>query len=643
MARPPSHRARLLAGLALATALAVGLGWALLASARREVWRERAQRRAVATTLALADVAGRAWSAPERVREGVARFTERTGARARVVVLGGARLEASSFPGDTGAKAAPRRLSREEKPIYDRAQRVRSAVATNVQERSAQRPEVDVARVEPGALSLAAPIEVSGEVVGVVEVETAPGGPAPHPPLTAALGALLAPLLALLAASAALGDRRLPLALVSAAALAGALFWYDAASLHTLASDLRAAQASVQESVQDAGSLARDLLQRGGIAEAPPLEPLRWDADLYRRPLAAGPRQTGQRLALAIERASGEAARALALVGALALGLLLFVGLGGASRLGGALVSHRQAYLYILPAVLGTLLLVFFPFLYGIAISFTDQNIYNTSQPLAEIWVGLRNYADILGDFGAVRRTAEGGLVFNYLNFYWTFLFTVAWTVTNVAFGLTVGLVLALVLNQKIALRPLYRVLLILPWAMPNYITALIWKGMFHQQFGVVNQILQLFGLQPVAWFDRPLTSFLTAFATNGWLSFPFMMVVSLGALQSIPAEIYEAARVDGASRWQQFKAITLPSLKPALVPAVILSVVWTFNMFNIIYLVTQGEPGSSTEILVTQAYKFAFERYRYGYAAAYSTVIFAILLVYGAFQNRISRATEAA
>jgi arabinogalactan oligomer/maltooligosaccharide transport system permease protein len=119
-------------------------------------------------------------------------------------------------------------------------------------------------------------------------------------------------------------------------------------------------------------------------------------------------------------------------------------------------------------------------------------------------------------------------------------------------------------------------------------------------------------------------------------------MVVSLGALQSISADLYEAARVDGASRWQQFKAITLPSLRPALVPAVIISVVWTFNMFNIIYLVTGGEPSSSTEILVTQAYKFAFERYRYGYAAAYSTVIFGILLVYGVIQNRVSKATEA-
>jgi arabinogalactan oligomer/maltooligosaccharide transport system permease protein len=165
---------------------------------------------------------------------------------------------------------------------------------------------------------------------------------------------------------------------------------------------------------------------------------------------------------------------------------------------------------------------------------------------------------------------------------------------------------------------------------------------MFHQQFGVINQVIQMFGGQPIAWFDRPLTSFAAVVATNGWLSFPFMMVISLGALQSISADLYEAARVDGASRWQQFTSITLPSLKPALIPAIILSVVWTFNMFNIIYLVSGGNPAGSTEILITQAYKIAFEQYRYGYAAAYSTVIFIILLVYGTWQNRITKATEA-
>jgi arabinogalactan oligomer/maltooligosaccharide transport system permease protein len=368
-----------------------------------------------------------------------------------------------------------------------------------------------------------------------------------------------------------------------------------------------------------------------------------WDVDLARRPRVAPGEAPEARLAAEVSRATREARRAFLAVGALSLALLLFVGLGGAARSWRALVVHRQAYAYVAPAMVGMLLLVFFPFFYGIAISFTDQNIYNTNEPLTDIWIWFDNYAAILGDLHFVRRTADGTLAFNYGNFYWTFLFTVVWTVTNVTIGVTSGLVLALILNTKrLALRPVYRVLLILPWAVPNYITALIWRGMFHQQFGVVNQLVQMLGGAPIAWYDEPATSFLTALATNGWLSFPFMMVVSLGALQSIPADIYEAARVDGATRWQQFRAITLPSLKPALVPAVILSVVWTFNMFNIIYLVTAGEPGGSTEILVTQAYKYAFERYRYGFAAAYSTIIFGILLVYGTIQNRVSRATEA-
>ncbi len=142
---------------------------------------------------------------------------------------------------------------------------------------------------------------------------------------------------------------------------------------------------------------------------------------------------------------------------------------------------------------------------------------------------------------------------------------------------------------------------------------------MFHRQFGVVNQVIQIFGGQPISWFDKPFTSFLTALATNGWLSFPFMMVISLGALQSIPAEIYEAARVEGASRWQQFRAITLPSLQAGADAG-------DHHLGRVDLQHVQhhlpghaGEPGGATEILITQAYKFAFERYRYGYAAAYS------------------------
>ncbi|HTN53099.1 MAG TPA: sugar ABC transporter permease [Anaeromyxobacter sp.] len=566
------HVARFHAGLAAGLVIALGLSWAWLRGTASAGYEGRARKEAVGALTGLAGEVEQAGGEGDGVRAALQAWQagQPAGTVGRVVVLSGARLEASTDPKDAGDRAAPRRLAHDEKPVFDRAQRMRGIVIEN-RDQEEKKPELEVV-LEDGRFSMAAPVRKGGEVIGAVEVVRPAAPPPAAPGVPAALLALALPVVVFLPL------RRAGRIVAGLAALA--LFAAGVAGF---------------------GAYAQRLV--GGAADA---------------------------------------IQALSAAGVLGLGVLLFVALGGAARFRSALVRNRVAYAYTLPAMVGMLVLVFFPFFYGILISFTGQTIYNTSAPLTEIWNGLHNYASILGDFSIVHRAEDGSLALSYGNFYWTLIFTVVWTVTNVAIGVSVGLVLALVLNTKgLALRPIYRVLLILPWAMPNYITALIWRGMFHRQFGVVNYARMLFGAEPISWFDQPFTSFLTALATNGWLSFPFMMVVSLGALQSIPADLYEAARVDGASRWQQFTSITLPSLKPALVPAVILSVVWTFNMFNIIYLVTAGEPGGATEILITQAYKYAFQQYRYGYAAAYSTVIFIILLVYGVFQNRVTRATE--
>lgn len=643
----PSHRLRFGAGLFLGTLLLGGVGHSLLSGSLAGTARFAEDRQAVIALGALTDLVARAGSG-EAVRTVVADFgTARPAvASTRVILFDGLSLEASTDPADSGEDAAPRRLRREEKETYDRGQRLRAAVETNLQEGGARKDEIERERLADGSLSLAGPIERDGEVVGMVEVRRLPPPPAMRPSLVSTLSYVAAPVLLFALLALAVGERRALLGGLAALLLAGTAWGFGAQSWAKLERARTALEADAAGAVKSDGEVARALLERLGLPAEPPLDTASWDADSYRRPLGLSD-GTGTvdaarvGAALASERTSLR--RAFLLLGALAFGILAFVGLGGAAALARTLKTHRVAYAYVVPAMVGMLVLVFFPFLYGIAISFTDSTIYNTNAPLSEIFVGFENYVSILSDFRIARTAADGAVVFNYQNFYWTLWVTIAWTVTNVTFGVTVGLILALVLNTKgLALKPAYRVLLILPWAMPNYITALIWRGMFHQQFGVVNQVLQVFGAEPVSWFETPFTSFLTALATNGWLSFPFMMVISLGALQSIPADLYEAARVDGATRWQQFRSITLPSLKPALVPAVILSVVWTFNMFNIIYLVTAGEPAGSTEILVTQAYKFAFEKYRYGYAAAYSTVIFGILLVYGTFQNRVTRATEA-
>jgi len=228
-------------------------------------------------------------------------------------------------------------------------------------------------------------------------------------------------------------------------------------------------------------------------------------------------------------------------------------------------------------------------------------------------------------------------------DFYVIFIKTIIWTVVNVFFHVTIGVALALILNQKIKGRSIYRMLLILPWAIPQYVVALTWRGMFSYEYGAINLIIQKYlNLPGVEWLKNPTEAFLACILTNVWLGFPFMMVIALGGLQSIPNELYEAADIDGAKWWQKVKNITLPLLKPVMIPAITLGIVWTFNNLNIVWLVSNGgEPSDQTHILVSFVYKAAFNLYRYGYAAALSVVIFIILLLFSLkFMNK-TKVTE--
>ncbi len=279
-----------------------------------------------------------------------------------------------------------------------------------------------------------------------------------------------------------------------------------------------------------------------------------------------------------------------------------------------ALRRSLPAYRYLAHAFVAVFLLVVLPLAVGALTSLFaghGRDLY---------YVGLANYVDIL--------TARGGELLGHRSFYLTLLVTVLWTALNLLLHVAIGVALALLLNrEKLRLRGVYRVLLIVPWAVPNYVTALAWKGMFHRQFGAVNAILETFGAEPVSWFSRWSTAFAANVATNVWLGFPFMMVVTLGALSAIPKELYEAAAVDGATAWQRFRHVTWPMVTPVLAPAVAMGAVWTFNMFNVVFLVSGGEPDGTTEILVSEAYRWAFTRgSQYGYAAAYAVLIFGVL-----------------
>lgn len=287
-------------------------------------------------------------------------------------------------------------------------------------------------------------------------------------------------------------------------------------------------------------------------------------------------------------------------------------------------VEHnRLAYLYTLPALSVMALVVFYPFIYNVVISFSNMNLLHFRE-----WdiIGLKNYLTVLKESA-----------------FWYFLMkTILWTVVNVFFHVTLGVFLAILLNKPIRGKSVFRLLLILPWAVPQYITALTWRGMFNSEYGAANLLLN-----DILGFSISLTTewgaFTACLITNIWLGFPFMMIIALGGLQSIPNALYEAAEIDGANWFHRLKNITIPLLKPVMVPAITLGVIWTFNNFNVVWLVSNGgEPSDKTHILVSWVYKSGFTYFRMGYAAAFSMIIFIILLAFGWNFIQRTKATEA-
>lgn len=293
-----------------------------------------------------------------------------------------------------------------------------------------------------------------------------------------------------------------------------------------------------------------------------------------------------------------------------------------------------MAMWFLLPSALVLVAVVGYPFLFNVWISLTNWNMFHFRDPS---WNNLAQYGYLLREM-----TDFSGAT----DFWRIFLKTFAWTAVNLVFHFTLGLGAAMLLNQKLPGRNIYRALLILPWAVPQYISALTWRGMFNAEYGAVNLLiakLSWLGLEPVSWFSNEGTAFAAAVVTNIWLGFPFIMVIALGGLQSIPEELYEAARIDGAGPVRRFYNITLPMLKPVLMPALVLGTIWTFNNLNVIWLVTdQGLPADKSHILVTYVYKAAFFYYRYGYAAAFSVFIFLVLLLIVRMYNKAAETQEA-
>jgi arabinogalactan oligomer/maltooligosaccharide transport system permease protein len=275
------------------------------------------------------------------------------------------------------------------------------------------------------------------------------------------------------------------------------------------------------------------------------------------------------------------------------------------------------------PTLVAMAVIVFYPLVQAFIWTVTDINTSNQGTIFKEAswqFVGLENYFDALSD----------------PLFQHSFVWTIIWTVVNVFFHFVIGLLLAVILNQQLRGRTAFRLLLLVPWAIPIYISAIGWSFIFNGEFGLLNNFTGLLGIDRIAWYSEFPWYYVMPIIVNVWAGVPFMMVALLGGLQGIPQDQYEAARVDGASRWQSFRNITMPGLRSVSTMVILLGMIWTFNLFAVIFFTTRGGPAGKTNILVTYAFD-VFNQGELALAATYGVIIFSILIVFSLVYRRLS------
>lgn len=280
------------------------------------------------------------------------------------------------------------------------------------------------------------------------------------------------------------------------------------------------------------------------------------------------------------------------------------------------------AWALIAPALAFIALIVAWPLLETIRLSFTDATLGG------ENWVGLQNYIDLWSSpkfFDIVGRT-----------FYWMVL--------SVSLKLVMGLIGASLLNAAIPGKALFRILIMPPWVIPVAIGVVGWKWMYNGYFGLVSGLLQEFGIvdERVALLASKTSAFYSAIVTDVWVGTPMVTLFFLAAMQGVSRDLYEAAWVDGAGRWYRFRRITIPQIMPVIVSMALLSAIWTFNSFEIIWILTEGGPRGATTTLIIDTYKVAISAQRFGEGAARAVVIVVLLAVFSLFYlyflNRVNR-----
>ncbi|WP_047984443.1 carbohydrate ABC transporter permease [Ornithinibacillus californiensis] len=287
-------------------------------------------------------------------------------------------------------------------------------------------------------------------------------------------------------------------------------------------------------------------------------------------------------------------------------------------------------YFMIIPGLIMLVFIVVLPLLFMLALAFTDYNQYNAPPRNLLSWVGFDNFVDLV-NIGVWKDT-----------FFSVFTWTIVWTVVATTLQIVLGFFLAMLVNDKrVKFKRTIRTVLILPWAVPAFVSILIFSALFNPTFGAINRdILSQFEIM-IPWLSDPFWAKVALIMIQTWLGFPFVFALFTGVLQSVPADMYEAADVDGGSRWQKLRHITLPHVLYATAPLLIMQYAGNFNNFNIIYLFNEGNPAvrgqnaGGTDILISWVYKLTFETNNYNMAAAITIIMGLLVMGFAFFQFR--------
>jgi ABC-type sugar transport system permease subunit len=270
------------------------------------------------------------------------------------------------------------------------------------------------------------------------------------------------------------------------------------------------------------------------------------------------------------------------------------------------------SYLISVPSSLYVLLVIGFPLIYLIYLSVMQNTASVVREPE---FVGLEHYIAVVTN----------------PQFWQFFLNTIIYAGGVIIFGLTLQIGIALALNSDLPYKRMWQTLVILPWAIPFAISSLLWRFMFNPRFGLINYLLIQVGVisGPIQWFSSQWAAFATVIMTTIWINTPLAVLILLAGLQTIPDNLYEAARLDGAGVWGRFRHITLPMLRPALSVALLIESLLALRGFDIIYVLTQGGPGRATTVIAVDIYNQLISFGNVGYASAESVILITIILIF--------------